>query len=161
MDIPSRIDNVVCGCGDIDFLDVPPHDCPSPPTIKIEPLDWAIQEWHFIASQLPSTKPEDIIIDFTNQKVWEFPAVTFSDLPPIQNEDWSTFAEPIPLPNDFEFIEQEEEFPECPSTYAPFWEEKLRELAYFKWEAAGCPNDMADQFWFEAKSELKSFCKNL
>lgn len=34
-------------------------------------------------------------------------------------------------------------------------EEKIRELAYFKWECAGCPNDMADYFWIEAEKEVQ------
>jgi hypothetical protein len=34
--------------------------------------------------------------------------------------------------------------------------EKIREAAYYKWEAAGCPCSDGIDFWLEAESELKS-----
>lgn len=33
-------------------------------------------------------------------------------------------------------------------------EDKIRELAYFKWEAAGKPSGQSERFWEEARSEL-------
>lgn len=32
--------------------------------------------------------------------------------------------------------------------------EKVRELAYYKWQNAGCPDHMSDHFWAEAESEV-------
>lgn len=116
-------------------------------------IDISVMEWNQISDQL--------VFDFKNVKEW--PAITFGDLPPLDPIviNWPEFAEPstMPLPDDFKPTELEEDFPGIPS-YVPFWEEKLRELAYYKWQAAGCPNDMADHFWFEAKAELKKFCQN-
>lgn len=34
------------------------------------------------------------------------------------------------------------------------YEQLIRELAYKKWEDAGCPEGCADQFWAEAEEEL-------
>lgn len=30
----------------------------------------------------------------------------------------------------------------------------IRELAYFKWKAAGCPDGQDDRFWLDAEREL-------
>jgi len=38
--------------------------------------------------------------------------------------------------------------------------EKVRELAYLKWEAANCPSDMADHFWVEAEKEVLDGCSH-
>lgn len=35
-------------------------------------------------------------------------------------------------------------------------EQKIRESAYLKWEAAGYPENRADEFWFAAENELLS-----
>ena len=32
--------------------------------------------------------------------------------------------------------------------------EKIREAAYFRWEAAGCPNGDGVEFWLAAEAEL-------
>ncbi len=32
--------------------------------------------------------------------------------------------------------------------------DKIREAAYYKWEAAGCPCDDGVEFWVEAEAEL-------
>lgn len=36
-------------------------------------------------------------------------------------------------------------------------EGKIRELAYLKWEAAGCPQTDGVEFWLQAEEELKAF----
>jgi Protein of unknown function (DUF2934) len=33
-------------------------------------------------------------------------------------------------------------------------EERIRELAYYLWEKAGCPDGQADAFWHAAKAEI-------
>jgi hypothetical protein len=35
-------------------------------------------------------------------------------------------------------------------------DDKIRELAYFKWQAAGSPPGDGIQFWLEAENELAS-----
>ena len=39
---------------------------------------------------------------------------------------------------------------------APDEQERIRQAAYYKWEAAGCPCSDGVDFWLEAESELKS-----
>ena len=34
-----------------------------------------------------------------------------------------------------------------------FAQQKVREMAYLKWRAAGCPENAADKFWREAEIE--------
>lgn len=33
-------------------------------------------------------------------------------------------------------------------------EQLIRELAYYKWQHAGCPDDMTIHFWLEAEKEV-------
>lgn len=137
-------------------MDIPSVIGDLPPTIVIEP------SIEFFTPSFPMKYAIDW--DWSNIPLEiELPAI---QLPPLNlipgTEGWPEFAEPDspPLPDDFKLTELEEEFPGIPS-YVPFWEEKLRELAFLKWEAAGCPNDMSNKFWFEAQTELKKFCENL
>jgi hypothetical protein len=39
----------------------------------------------------------------------------------------------------------------------PEWaiQQQIRELAYFKWEEAGRPDEMHDHFWLEAEKEVR------
>lgn len=38
--------------------------------------------------------------------------------------------------------------------------ERIREAAYFKWQAAGCPCGVGVEFWLEAEAELNSRSDN-
>lgn len=46
----------------------------------------------------------------------------------------------------------------CGALLQAFKKEDIRELAYLKWEAAGCPDgqETAEQFWLEAEKELQA-----
>lgn len=33
-------------------------------------------------------------------------------------------------------------------------EQQIKELAYYKWEQAGCPDEMGIHFWLEAESQV-------
>ena len=40
-------------------------------------------------------------------------------------------------------------------------EEKIKELAYHKWEEAGKPENMEAHFWLEAEKEIIEYFKSL
>lgn len=40
------------------------------------------------------------------------------------------------------------------------WEQHIAVIAYYKWEAAGRPEGLDDQFWFEALEEYRAMIQN-